>query len=367
MTVAALKQVTRFAGAVVALIVAGASWAPVVRACSSMAPDPTFEGVPADGDEDVPTDVLPYYRYPVGISPTNFDGSEDAGPGRFTLTAADGTEIALTARTGDVWNFELVPEAALEPHTQYVLRGEWTTPFTSGPVADEVHFTTGEGPLTMGPGVPDAKLAHYHFDNDQPSSCDPPSIGTCISIADDALVTLATYIDGHHQDWETYGYRGSYFGSNLSGMQQATPFTCIELRTRALNGVLSEPLTLCGDDFPIQEVEKSDRLTCTAAGLGGFAPLTNSKADAADAGMVADAGESRPTPLSTELPPRMPEPNPPMKAHDNPSSAPAMQPAQSDGSAGAGCNTARSSSRFDLCGAVWLACLWIARRRFRQI
>src|SRR5438552_8435545 len=72
----------------------------VARACSIAAPDPTLIGMPADGDRGVPTDVVPYYRIPVG-----FSSSDGTVPGTFTLTSANGTPIALTAKEADNWNF----------------------------------------------------------------------------------------------------------------------------------------------------------------------------------------------------------------------------------------------------------------------
>jgi hypothetical protein len=44
-----------------------------------------FGGVPADGDVDVPTDVIPYYAYN-----TSF-GDGGMAVGRFSITAQDGT------------------------------------------------------------------------------------------------------------------------------------------------------------------------------------------------------------------------------------------------------------------------------------
>jgi hypothetical protein len=38
------------------------------RACLLVAPDPVFRGVPADGDTDVPTDVVLLFQIPFGLS-----------------------------------------------------------------------------------------------------------------------------------------------------------------------------------------------------------------------------------------------------------------------------------------------------------
>jgi hypothetical protein len=63
-----------------------------------------------------------------------------------------------------------------------------------------------------------------------------------------------TYIDSFGQevaslspDGQLIGYlQGGPFFDNLSGLDQGTNFECAKLRTRAINGSLSEPVVLCG-------------------------------------------------------------------------------------------------------------------------
>jgi len=69
-----------------------------------------------------------------------------------------------------------------------------------------------------------------------------------------------------------FGVQGPYlYGqsawTNLSGIDQGTPYQCVRLRTRAYDGTYSEPVVLCGKDAPHYVVEGSAMLECTPQGL----------------------------------------------------------------------------------------------------
>src|SRR5262249_54930850 len=69
---------------------------------------------------------------------------------------------------------------------------------------------------------------------------------------------------------DTYGSRGSFFGVNLSGMNMQTNFVCVQLQTRALNGALSDPVQLCGADYPMRDIRGTDQIRCTASGVAPY-------------------------------------------------------------------------------------------------
>jgi hypothetical protein len=283
--------------AVVASLVVLAAWQAgrePVSACLYPAPDPALDGTPADGDRDVPTDVVPFYRYPYGVMPSfPIDTSvPPTVPGNFTLHAADGSKVDLQARHVDVWSYELQPKRALAPNTAYTLRGEWSAnPMTGQPASsDEVHFTTGPGPLSAPPAAPVASLQHYRLVGDVISSCGPEPVGTCASVADERSIVLATYIDVYKQEQSTYDLRGSSFITNLSGVDQHTPDSCVKLRARAANGVLSEPTLLCGADFgaPV-EFPVTASIRCTSMGVVEIMPVAAAAPDASVAPAAPDA------------------------------------------------------------------------------
>src|SRR3954469_21690934 len=111
----------RIACVVAAMMAACSTWARTrtASACSYAAQPPGFYGFPEDGADNVPTDVVPFYNQQ--------PGSADLGKTTFSLTAADGSSVAVAFQLADDWNFELVPEHVLEPHTEYVLHADWQT------------------------------------------------------------------------------------------------------------------------------------------------------------------------------------------------------------------------------------------------
>jgi hypothetical protein len=255
-TRASLDSLLSIAGA---LLVALCADAPKAHACSTQLEGPDFGwGVPADNATDVPTDVILYYP----ISPGQATDGEDV-PGTFTLTTLDGGEVALTARRAHVWGYELVPAEALAPNTAYALTGSWMV--GSDTATKTLRFTTGAGPLAGAPATPDALIEHYQLTMTILSSCDPPPSGSCLSFGDPDLLVEHTYIDGFGQLHDTYLTRGSSM-TNLSGIEQGTPFECVRLRTRAMNGTYSEPQMLCREDGALAQLTSPD-LGCTPEGL----------------------------------------------------------------------------------------------------
>jgi hypothetical protein len=264
---------TSEAGLIVGLfcLVLGVSlWPRPVRACSIALPPPALEGIPADGDVAVPTDVrLIYDLFAAHLTALAVQSPE------FELTDASGQILRLVQRPPSVGKLELVPENQLQPLTVYRLRGHWREASPSaGETTLSLSFTTAAGPA-VAPSPPVASMQHYAFREVALSSCDPQSTGTCVSIPASTTVAV-TYIDSFGQEvadfspdgLEVVGYlRGGPFFDNLSGLDQGTNFECVKLRTRALNGSLSEPVVLCGKDAPTFELRGTANIACSPAGL----------------------------------------------------------------------------------------------------
>jgi hypothetical protein len=240
------------------------------EACSRIAPPPALEGYPRDGSVDVPTDVIPVFE--------SFRAGTSGGvrPGAvFELRTDAGDTIALTPRERHAGHFELVPASPLAARTRYTLRGLWTATHASlgEPIIDvSLSFTTAEGPLAQPPAPPEATMQHYTAPRGG-SSCSPEPRGTCISFTGEELVEFM--FDDGLNDPELLrahpGVHGPYlsrrgFMGNLTGVNQGTSFQCVQLRTRAANGIVSDKVVLCGADAPHYALPGVE-VTCGPGGL----------------------------------------------------------------------------------------------------
>lgn len=320
------------------------------HACPNAAPEIKLDGVPADGDVDVPTDVIPYYAILDRV-----DASDALA--RFTITAKDGTVMLARFRVADETHYELAPDDPLQANTKYVLRAEFVaTSFFNMAGSAEVHFTTGDGPVETPPEPPRARLIHYNLD--RASDC-LPSFGTCVSIGDDRTVVVMSVADEKDM-LGIVGGRGSFF----SPIDLPPTFLrCAQIRARALNGTLSEPIMLCGSTVVSLEFHDTDRLECSSEGLKPLPPsptfaLATHQMMASDTGKPPGAGDA-----AAQLPDAqsadaeivdgaVPDAATPLIGHAHP------------GSGGCGCRVTRSSTPAPI--AVLLFALpWLRRRTNR--
>jgi hypothetical protein len=231
---------------------------------------PALEGSPADGDTDVPTDVLPFYD--ANAAWLAVDSLPAQNPS-FILTSSKGDAIRATFAKSHVWTVTLTPERQLEPQTTYTLRGTWDLmgTGTGGPTSADVAilFTTGAGPYTGVPPAPAARLQHYQIKGAAVTSCSPAQTGSCVSFADGSLPMASTPFIGGADGGFPFGpylYRRAFY-TDLSGIMQGTPFDCIRLTSRAPNGKDSDPTVLCRSDGPLLMLTGSDQITCTSRGI----------------------------------------------------------------------------------------------------
>ena len=326
-------------------------------ACSTALPPPALVGSPANGDVDVPTDVVPYYSRSAALleQGIEFDIA-------LSLVSTDGdvVTVSVESKYGDA--FELVPERPLEPNTEYTLSTTLTTGYdgTGESVDEQLTFTTGEGPFDGTLELPDAFLIHYHFAAPTASSCSPWKSGTCVALTPQYAV-VATAIDEFGQEHWPEIRDASYF-INLSGVDQGTHFICERLQSRAPNGTLSEPVQICAEDGPLYALGPDEDIACTSEGLtqGGVVVTESTNVEPPDGGGV-DGGDA-------EQPPRdEPDAGAPSEAApkgDDPAAA-----SSDDETNSASCSLAPSGPRSASLGwlvAVLLPITWVARATRRR-
>jgi len=266
----------------VALTLAGAR----AQACIVEGAPFGLAGYPEDGATDVPLDVAPYFEsYRARVE----------GGAVFTLEAADGSEVPLTVNQPYVWQFVLGFEGLLAPQTTYTLRAA-AVDFDGQPLSEALVFTTGTG-LSEAPRPPaDTFIEHYSFASGLPqSSCDPSKQGTCLA-APAGTDFVLTYPAGSSY---LYLITSGSFMIDLTGTDQET--RCVELRSRAPNGILSEAVTRCredGETFAITSGTPST-LHCTSNGLVYEGALMRGEPVSGDAGATGNTGN-----VSGELPHR---------------------------------------------------------------
>lgn len=260
-------------------------WADPARACSTSLPPVTLDGYPMNGDADVPVDVVPVYD---AVAAQILDAT-GTGSSSFTLRSSSGELVRVTPVRTFVWSIELIPERELEPNTAYTLEAT-LEPFQGPTTIVMVDFHTG-AERAAAPSVPtDSFLQHYRLAGGDKTSCSPPAAGTCIAFTRGTMT--ATFVDEFDQEHEpAYLYSHPTF-TNLSGIDQGTNFKCVKLRERAKNGVVSEPLELCGAGAPVVELE-GDKVACTVQGV------TGNVASGADGCSIAPPGALRRAELHT--------------------------------------------------------------------
>jgi MYXO-CTERM domain-containing protein len=226
-------------------------------ACSIAPPPPALVGIPAPDAGDVPTNVLPIYlgwaaRIYVDLDLTLVE---------FELASAAGEPVAVTARRAFTSHFELVPDAELEPLTEYTLRVT-VPPSAQEPVPIELglSFTTGSGPTTEPPEPPSVSMQHYISDRTSLSGCGPDAVSSCIffpGMAVEVSFPGSPYLDLYFDK----------MGANLSGVGEGTSYECAVLRTRGADGTMSEAVDICRDDADTFTLPDVEGLECTENGL----------------------------------------------------------------------------------------------------
>ena len=256
------------------------TWTAAADACSYLPPPPQLYGYPKDGDTQVPTDVVPFYdTVQAGIYRTPVVGGHSSPSGsEFSLRSSTGTVVEFAALTTYYGSIELRPQAELAPNTTYTL--EATLPVVQAqPVVRSVTFTTGNQRAAAPLPPEGAFIQHYRFHGES-NSCSPEETSSCVAFAQGPVV--ANFVDEFGQEHGSYLWQQPVL-MNLSGINQGTNFRCVKLQSRAPDGELSSPISLCTTDGPLLELTGSSQIGCSAAGLtqaGVLATESNSDSGA---------------------------------------------------------------------------------------
>lgn len=273
-------------------------------ACTTPAPDPSFElGMPLDGDGDVPTDVVPLYGIPIAVlhrmSLDEITDLDRPVPGTFTLTTVDGTAVEIEVRRvgGQHYYYELVPARPLAANTEHVLEGAWT--IDSRTFVDTLEFTTGAGPVARDPAPPHARLLNFRLkDESQLGSCSAtPSRGTCIYDERGGFMELTLALENGAAAESMLTPNAMVLGLDIDGSGLAYP--CVVMRTRALNGVFSEPVTVCAPEHP-EHVIDTLNIECTSSGLVWPHPERTSQLTLMAPDSPSPAGTDRPNTIERD-------------------------------------------------------------------
>jgi hypothetical protein len=265
------------------------------HACTQAAEPPALLGYPEQDATEVPTDVRPIYEFSrlngaILASDPDLAGEDDSlpEPAPFELVDEAGGVTPLLLGRRATWYLELVPSEPLAPRTRYVVRT----------VAEKVlgrrlqlSFTTGDGPVSAPPAPPSVEIEHYVFTSPIRSTCGPWPHGTCLRIPEQGP---GVYVQADHfqqgtpyRDSYSYQSRKSWF-TDIAGIDQGTPYDCVELRNRAPNGVLSEPITRCREDGVSYELSDSQNVACTSAGITVDGSVLSARAEDARGPVVDD-------------------------------------------------------------------------------
>ena len=252
-------------------------------ACSIGVPAPALVGKPVPGELSVPTDVVPVFS---SFEAGDLNGSYLA-EATFELSSATGETIAVTAQMTFSSHFELIPSSELEPSTEYTIRATFA-PREAQQTGVEVSlsFTTGSGPLTEAPAPPDVKMQHYHAEMNG-TSCDPATDGSCLFFPSGTAVAITQPGDSSPMSRLTF----DPWWDNLSGVNQGTPWTCVTLRSRAIDGTLSDPVDVCRDEAETVNLPTTSGLRCTEDGVF-IPPGGTGGTGGSDAGGSAGTGGS---------------------------------------------------------------------------
>jgi MYXO-CTERM domain-containing protein len=100
------------------------------------------------------------------------------------------------------------------------------------------------------------------------AACDFWGTGACVAIPEGDLVEVSFLSDGAGAYAGNRPFlHGGPFELGLAYEELSAGDTCVQLRRRALNGVLGEPTAVCAADLPTVQLLLDTRPVCTEAGV----------------------------------------------------------------------------------------------------
>jgi hypothetical protein len=239
------------------------------EACTYAQLPAALNGYPADAEADVPTDVVPVYNAEALL--LRLDAALSVSHA-FSLHTAAGEEVPFSAEQTHIYWIELSPAEPLQPQTEYVLEARVPEQARGTDAAGNqlpypsLRFRTGSGPVSELPAVPRARLQHWEFKNVPATSCDLWNKGTCVAVPKGQFVQAQFSAPDGSPDPYIYLYDDAFL-TNLRADSTDTPFRCVELRNRALNGTYGEASRYCDGDAAMFEIRQDASLECTAQGM----------------------------------------------------------------------------------------------------
>ena len=213
----------------VATIVAATYFKPTdALACTCIGQAVISNSVPADGEVDVPTNIVPWVHVSGDLE--LFDADDKRVP--HTVTGD------FEPTTGCSQYSELVPEFELLPNTTYTLRA--TSDFREES-EDSISFTTGGGAIALAPPAPPTLNAAFFDARNYLNSCIGDEFQGCAAGAYEGLVEVIVTADG-----ETIRQYVQAVASELPlYLRSEGEEVCAELRARDTLGQRSEARIFC--------------------------------------------------------------------------------------------------------------------------
>lgn len=243
-------------------------------ACSCAVDIGFYGATPADGAEDVPTDVTLFGSVGLDTTVTLFDEQDnEVATQRNYLYDFDG----FCSTT-----YELDPTAELLPHHTYRLVATGDDQGFDTELPKVVSFTTGDGPVEVAESpAPTAHLAV--FTTRAISSCTESALQACLTTEQGLVLEVRV---SHEQGVRRYvddSRALNYFElGDLEGE------FCVAVHTRDLAGHLSEPYEHCFDTAEVYELNAEDDTTL-------YSPCESEEVQSLLKGELPDFGDAGPT------------------------------------------------------------------------
>lgn len=266
----------------IALGIVLGSYAPnMARACTCS--NTVNAMLPAAGAQGVYLDIAPVFA--AGF----------VAPETIRWTSATGTAVDFEVRTGFQGPcsglFELIPRAALEPNTRYVIDAQLANVDPASPEAAQrrIEFTTGSERTPELPlAVPSAVLSVVYLEESR-GSCE--SLAHACAAVGDAYTEIATRLGDEPLSFTIV--RGDVALASFAP-ERADPNLCVDLRTRDPAGRRSAAQTLCGEQLRARAAVESDfdGLTpiCKGGRFGGDAEASAPADDGCATSRKPDGG-----------------------------------------------------------------------------
>ncbi|MFO7179950.1 MAG: hypothetical protein DIU78_014725 [Pseudomonadota bacterium] len=229
------------------LVAAGVLSAGEARACTFQVRSIKVSYPARDSNVLVPTNAV-LFAYGGGLEARDL-----------TLRTEAGQNVPIQVVAAPSAGFDVIPAEELAPNTRYVLE---VNDALSG-VRDTVAFTTGDGPIS---GLPEPELPRFGL---WQRAANLGSCGRVGVICTDVVPPETWYFEMLFRD-EVLDLHGNRHAASF--LRPFQPEDCLEIRVRDVLGRRSQPMTICADEFPTDELgEQFPEVTCDSPPRAGEA------------------------------------------------------------------------------------------------